>query len=135
MTIRFAGDDADGLALMLARLLEANVERRPRRRWLARSASVTIEAPDAGVAVALRFGAGRAIVGGALDPRPDVHVCADAHDLLFLPSTPLRLGFPDPFTRAGRVMLRLVLTRRVRIRGMMRHPIVTSRLARLLSAL
>lgn len=135
MTVAFAEPEPMGLTWMLGRLIDANLDRHPRRRRLLRPATVRIAAPDADERVTLRFGGGDVIVGGPPADRPAVAVVADSADLLRLASTPLRAGFPDPSTGAGRAMLRDVLAGRVRIHGMLRHPLVTSRLARILSVL
>jgi hypothetical protein len=60
-------------------------------------------------------------------------VVAGADDLLELSTTPLRFGFPDALDVRGRSILRRIATRRVRVSGMLRHPIRLSRFTRLLS--
>lgn len=130
---------------MLAGLLEANLARHPERAALLHPAVVEVEAADAEVAVAIRLAPGRVEVSSvpATGPeaharadgrrRADVRVRADGHDLLALSGAPLRLGFPDPFHPDGRAVLGRIIARRVRVWGMIRHPAVLSRFARLLS--
>lgn len=125
----------NGLARMLAGLLEANLARRPERAALLRPSVVEVDATDAGVAVTVRLDRGHVRVSnGSVTPRPDVRVRASGHDLLALSAAPLRLGFPDPFRREGRAVLRRIASRQVGVSGMLRHPVVLSRFSRLLSA-
>jgi hypothetical protein len=118
VTTRVVLTDAEpnGLARMLAGLLEANLARRPERAMLLRRGVVEVDAADAAVAVTVRLDEGR-------------------HDLLALSAAPLRLGFPDPLRPGGRAVLRRIASRRVRVSGMVRHPVVLSRFSRLLSAM
>jgi hypothetical protein len=137
VTTRVVLTDAEpnGLARMLAGLLEANLARRPERAALLRPGVVEVDAADAAVAVTVRFDEGSVRVSnGSTTPRPDVRVRASGHDLLALSAAPLRLGFPDPLRPEGRAVLRRILSRQVRVSGMVRHPVVLSRFSRLLSA-
>lgn len=123
-----------GLAEMLAGLLESNLVRRPERAALLGHAVIVIEAADADVGVTVRLARQRIeISNGAATRRADLRIRADGADLLALSGSPLRLGLPDPLTKEGRAILRRVARRHVRISGMVRHPIVLSRFARLLS--
>lgn len=123
-----------GLAEMVAGLLEANLLRRPEREALLRPAVIGIEAANAGVAITVRLTERRIeISNGAAIRGSDLRIRADGADLLALSASPLRLGLPDPLTGQGRAILRRVMRGRVRISGMLRHPIVLSRFARLLS--
>ena len=136
VNVRVALLDAEpsGLATMLAGLLEANLAGSPDRSRLVRPGVVELEAIDAEVTVTVRTRPGWIeIANGSASPRADVGIHASSHDLLELSAVPLRLGFPDPFGRRGRAMLGGVLGGRVRISGMLWHPIMLSRFARLLS--
>lgn len=137
MTLEVVLTDAEpnGLARMLAGLIESNLARRPERAALLRPAIVEVDAADAGVAVTVRLDRGRVRVSnGSATPHPDVRVRASGHDLLALSAAPLRLGFPDPLRREGRAVLRRIASGQVRVSGMLRHPVVLSRFSRLLSA-
>ncbi|MEX2204037.1 MAG: hypothetical protein WD965_08095 [Actinomycetota bacterium] len=130
-----ADAEPNGLARMLAGLLEANLARRPERAALLRPAVVEVDAADAGVAVTVRLDGERVRVSNGIGgPRPDVRVRARGHDLLALSAAPLRFGFPDPFRREGRAVLGRIASGKVRVSGMVRHPMVLSRFSRLLSA-
>jgi hypothetical protein len=126
--------EPNGLAEMLAGLLEANLARSPERSRLVKPAVVQLSAFDADVTVTVRTRLGRIEVSnGPADPRAHLRIGAESRDLLELSSAPLRLGFPDPLRGAGRAVLAGVLARRVRISGMLRHPVRLSRFSRLLA--
>jgi hypothetical protein len=135
VTVRFADAEPNGLADLVGRLIETNLEADPGRRSLLLDTIVRLRASDAateatvrlssaGVAVSNRPPAGR---------RPHLLIVADAYDLIELAGAPLRFGFPDALDARGRAILRRIATRRVRVSGMLRHPIRLSRFTRLLS--
>jgi hypothetical protein len=126
--------EPNGLASMLGSLLQQNLRRDPARRRLLRPAVVTLTATDAGVSVTLRIGHGRLEIVNGTDPHAHLSVSTDSHRLLELAAIPLRLGLPDVFTPPGRAVVASVLRRRLRVRGLLRHLLLLSRLNRLLSA-
>lgn len=134
MRVALADREPNGLAEMLANLLEANLAARPRRRALLRPAVVELDAVDAQVEATVRISPGAVEVSnGPANPGAQVRIDARAQDLLAMAAAPLLLGLPNPFRREGRNVLGRVLRREVRIDGMLRHPVVLSRFARLLS--
>ena len=132
MTVDYADADPSGLASMIGGLIEQNLERDPSRSRLLRPAVASIAAPDAGVAVTLRLEPERVLVA---DGAGEAHlrIAASSAKLLELTAAPLRLGFPDALSRQGRAVLRDVLFGRVKIGGMLTHPVRLARLTMLLS--
>jgi hypothetical protein len=133
-SVTYADEEPNGLASMLGTLIEQNLARDRARRRLLRAALVSLAATDAEVAVTLRIGAGGVEVANGADPHPHLAVVTDAHRLLDLAGVPLRLGLPDPFTQRGREVVGALLARRLRVHGLLRHPLRLARLNRLLSA-
>jgi hypothetical protein len=132
--VALADPEPNGLATMLAGLIGSNLDRNPQRARLLRGATVELEAVDAGVAATVRLRAGRVeVANGRAGPSLDLQIRAVSHDLLALAAAPLRLGFPDPLHAEGRAVLGRLVRRRVRISGLLLHPVVLSRFARLLS--
>ena len=132
MTVEYADPEPGGLAAMLGGLIEQNLERDPSRVRLLRPSVASISAPDAGVSVTIRLQPRRVVVSDGAG-QAHVRITADSSKLLELTAVPLRFGLPDPFSAAGRAVLRDVLTRRVRIGGMVAHPRRMARLSMLLS--
>lgn len=133
MSVTFADAEPDGLASMLGTLIEQNLARDPPRRRLLQPGVVTLTATDIGVAATLHFASSGVRVANGTDPHAQLDVSTDARRLLDLAAVPLRLGLPDILTAGGREVLRCILQGRVRVRGLLRHPLLLTRLNRLLS--
>jgi hypothetical protein len=124
-------EEPSGLAAMLGGLIEANLANDPSRRSLLRPAVVAVVATDADVGVTLSVSTTGVRVGSGGSPA--VTVLGGSASLLALTSTPLRFGFPDPFSEEGRRIIGMIVRRDIVVRGLARHPVVVSRLTRLLS--
>ena len=83
MTVRFADAEPNGLADLVGRLIEANLEAEPERRRLLREAVIELSASDAEIQATIRFSAeGVAVSNGSAGPRPHLTIVADAFDLV-----------------------------------------------------
>jgi hypothetical protein len=133
VSVAYLDDEPSGLATMVGGLIDRNLERDPARRRLLRPALVTITVPDAGVAITLRLERGNVEIRDGADASAHLAIVADSERLMALTSVPLRIGLPDALDRRGRAVLGDVLARRVRIRGLVRHPRRLARLSSLLS--
>jgi hypothetical protein len=133
VTVVYGTDEPSGLASMVGGLIDQNLEREPTRLRLLRSSTATITVPDAGVAITVRVGPGEVEVRDGADPDAQVAITADSDRLLALTSAPLRFGLPDVLDPRGRAVLGDLLSRRVRIRGLLTHPRRLARLSSLLS--
>jgi hypothetical protein len=125
--------ESGGIRELIEGLVRQNLGRDPSRR-LRRRDVVAIEAVDAGVAVSLRSSDGTILVTDGRDPDARVVVSASSTKLLELAAAPLRFGLPDAFSRDGRALTRDLLTRRIQVRGLIRHLGTVRRLTSLLSA-
>jgi hypothetical protein len=133
VTVTVVGPEPSGLASMVAELIEQNLARYPDRRALLRRSVVVLDVPDAEVTVFLRIAPSEVRGGAGDDPSAHLRIRADSGDLLGLTTTPLRFGLPDLLTPEGRAILGALVGRRVRIRGLLRHPLRLVRLTKLLS--
>ena len=132
--VRFADAEPNGLAELVGRLIETNLEAEPDRRALLRDTVVRLTASDAAIEATVTLSsAGVDVSNGPGGRRPHLVIAADAYDLIELAGAPLRFGFPDVLHPRGRSVIRRIATRRVRVSGMLRHPIRLSRFTRLLS--
>lgn len=126
-------DEVSGLAVMVGTLIEQNLKRDPSRLRLLRHSVACLSASDAEVSITIRTSPGRVQISDGRAGDAHVTITSDSGRLLDLTAAPLRFGLPDAFDPLGRVVLGNVLRRRVRIRGMVRHPRRVARLASLLS--
>jgi hypothetical protein len=128
-----AGSEPSGLASMVAELIEQNLARAPERRRLLHPSVAVLDAPDADVTVFLRIAPEEVRVGDGDGPDAHLRIRADPGRLLDLTTAPLRFGLPDLLSPEGRSIVGDLLTRRIRIRGLLRHPLRLARLTKLLS--
>jgi hypothetical protein len=132
--VAYLDREPNGLAAMLGGLIQSNLAtHRDRIRYLGRIATFSIFAPDAEVGASIRLSPDRVAVRNGVVKRAHVHIEADSGMLLGLTAVPLRFGLPDPTRKEGRAVLRDVIRRRIRIRGLLAHPGKLARLDRLLS--
>jgi hypothetical protein len=92
-----------------------------------------LDAPDADVTVFLRIERDGVRVGDGEVPDAHLRIRSDSGRLLDLTTVPLRAGLPDPLRPEGRAIVGDLLRRRIRIRGLLRHPLRLVRLTKLLS--
>jgi hypothetical protein len=133
VTVTIVGPEPSGLASMVADLIEQNLARDPARRGLLRPSVAVLDASDADVTVFLRIAPEELRVGDGNVPDAHLAITAESGRLLGLTTAPLRFGLPDVLTPEGRAIVGDVLGRRLRIRGLLRHPLRLARLTTLLS--
>ena len=134
MIVRFADAKPNGLADLVGRLIDANLQEHPGRRRLLAPAVVELSASDADMHATLSVSRDGVLVSnGRSNGRAHLRVWADAYDLVEFAAAPLRLGLPDVFDADGRAAIGRVLRGHVRVSGMLRHPVRLSRFNRLLS--
>lgn len=126
-------DQLDGLGSLVADLLSDNLEIGGRRKLLAgRRWAATIKVVDADSLFVVELGEGRARVRSLADTKVSLRIQIDGDTLVGLPEVPIVLGLPDPRTAMGRVIIRKLLNRELRIGGLFLH---LGRLRRLLTLL
>jgi hypothetical protein len=133
VSVTVVGPEPSGLASMVAELIEQNLGRDPGRHRFLRRSVVVLDAPDAEVTVFLRIDPEGVRVGDGDVPDAHIRIEADSGRLLDLTIAPLRFGLPDLLAPEGRTIVRDLLAGRLRIRGMLRHPLRLARLTQLLS--
>jgi hypothetical protein len=133
VTITVIGGEPSGLASMVADLIEQNLARDPPRRALLRRSVAVLDVPDADVTVFLRIERDGIRVGDGDVPDAHLRIRSDSGRLLDLTTAPLRGGLPDPLRPEGRAIVGDLLLRRIRIGGLLRHPVRLVRLTKLLS--
>ena len=130
----------NGLALMLAQLVEENLREHPwkQRDLLALDPlAVGIVAPDADVRLTMVFDAGRLTLFAGLHPACDLLIRTDAERVAKLGHLPVSkigpLRIPNYLGSFGRRLIADLFTGRLRVKGLLSHPFKLVRLQRLLS--
>lgn len=131
------GADDNGFALMLAELIRQNLDDHPhkQRDFFKLSGRVAIVVEDAGVAVTLRFDAGRLTVHDGIVGIPDLTIRADSDDVTQMSLMELlpRVGLPDPRGSATKHVLRASREGRIRMYGALPNLPMVLRLTRIMS--
>jgi hypothetical protein len=130
-----AGADRVGLSVMIADLVRQNLARNPRKQgdFDKLDTEISLEAPDADVAITLVFSRGRLSIHEGIFGAPKIRISAGAHTLLALPMAKITMGIPNLFHHDSRALLKGFITGAVKISGMYRRPIQLVRFTRLLS--
>ncbi len=131
--VSYEDPSPNGLAELLGGLISSNLEREPSRMRLLRSAVVRISAVDAEVGATISISSISVVISSHLREGADLDVSASSMGLLVLAAVPLRFGMPDPAKKAGRAVIWALLRRKIRVRGLIRHPVKLARLNELLS--
>lgn len=126
--------DLEGLAGMIADLIEGNLNADPGRARLLEGPArrVAITSSDIEAHVGLVMGDGRISVSGDRATDPHLSITTDSETLLDLPRAKLLFGLPSPGDPLGRATIRKMLSGRLKIRGLARIGLLT-RVQRLLS--
>lgn len=125
----------EGLGAMLADLVRGNIDRDPARMRLLDgvTGTINIRARDAGVAVGLEISGGTFRVYAQPFSRAGLEIACDSETLMSLSTVPLQFGMPSLGTTAGRDVLKKMLRGDLKVRGMVAHPVLMTRLQRLLA--
>lgn len=132
--VEYLDPEPSGLASMLGGIIEGNLRDHPdRERLLSPTTVYAFDVPDVEVRVSLRVSAERVQLKEGIVGRPHIVIRTDSELLLGLSTVPLRFGLPDLATSAGREVISDLFRRRLRIRGLLWHPLRLARLNKLLS--
>jgi hypothetical protein len=129
------GAEENGLALMLAELLRENLAERPGKRWdFGRlDGRVGVVARDADVALTLEFLRGQVRVHDGLLSGRALTIITESEKITQLSLINLRYGLPVFHDATGRGVVKDLARGRIRIEGLLRHPLMLVHLTRLLS--
>jgi hypothetical protein len=114
----------NGLAMMLQGLLAENLAAsdKKRRDFESMTSTFGIVAPDAEVTVTLAFAGGRCTIYDGLRHEPDLVITADSGKIPELSLLSIRYGLPWLLDDQGKSFVRALLTREIRIDGLIRIP-------------
>jgi hypothetical protein len=127
--------ELDGLADMVADLFSDNLANEPARGALLRGRPWRVEVivVDAESQFVISITPGGVAITPADGAKSSLRVSTDGETLIDLPEVPLLLGLPDPRRAGGRTIISKLLRRKLRIGGLLLHPLRLTRLLRLLN--
>lgn len=134
----YEGDDANGVADILATLLQQNFDNFPSRVKIARHIRrpVAVVSTDAEAIATIVFGPDKAVVYNDVEGRPSVTVKATVNQILDVSQLKMKAGGLLPvgfFTKRGMTVLGNILRHRLVVKGLLLHTLTSLRFIALVS--
>ncbi len=122
---------------IIAELLATNLERHPEKQEVFRrmQGAVTIDLADIETAVTLVFGGGRSRIEAGIVGTPALIIRTTSDRVTDLNAIRIVGGLPWYMDAAGRRVIGHLLTGRLKIEGMFRHPLLLTRLTEIMSVM
>ena len=129
------GSEEAGLAVMLADMIKTNLENQPEREkdFNALKGNIYIQAEDADVDMTMAFDKGSLTVHGGKVVNPIISIATDSASLLELAIISIKMGLPYYFDETGREVIKKLLKRELKIKGLLTHTIALTRLTKVMS--
>lgn len=126
-----------GLAVMLSDLIRQNLDQDPGKIKCFNSldAKVLIEARDIRITVGLEFRQGRLTASEGSFIQSDLHIIADSATILDLCLIKIKFGLPYFFDATGSKVFKKLLTRKLIIKGLLRHFFILVKLTKIFSVI
>ena len=129
------GAEGSGLPDMLKDLLEQNLEQNPHKAadFVKMNIAIGLAITDADIVITMAFAHGTLTIHPGLVGRPGLRIEAEADTIMNLSNVTLKWGLPYYFDETGQEILAAMKTKRLKIKGMVRHFISLVRLSRVMS--
>jgi hypothetical protein len=130
-----ASVDEGGMATMIADIIRGNLEEKPHRvsDFNALDGNVYMRAEDAEVDMTLAFSSGGLVVHGGRHGASKISIATDSATLLDLANITIKWGLPYYLDGVGRSVITKLLTGKLKINGLLTHPIMLTRFTKLMS--
>jgi hypothetical protein len=124
-----------GLADMVFHLIRQNLEQKPhkRRSFQALKSNVVIVASDIEITITLAFRNGKLTIHNGIVGEADLKIVTDHDVILQLSLINICLGLPNYFDETGRDILKNLLLGKLKIEGMLKHPLQLTHLTKIFS--
>lgn len=122
---------------ILAELLESNLEQNPHKMATFNRifGVVAIDLKDIEATVTLIFSGGRVRIEQGIVGKPDIVIRTDSEKVIGLNSITIKFGLPYYFDEAGMTVIKQLLSGELKIEGMLLHPIILTRLTKIMSVM
>ena len=131
------GVEEAGLPAMMAGIIEANLKNKPDRikDFNALNGNIYIQAEDADVDMTMVFSKGSLTVHSGRVGVPMISIATDSGTLLDLANLNIKFGMPYYFDEMGMGVLKKLLSRKLKLKGLLTHPIALTRLTKIMSVM
>lgn len=122
---------------ILANLLAENLTQHPEKRRVFErmQGRVAIDLEDIEAAVTLAFASGKLRIGEGIDGSPEITIRTTSDRVMDLNALRIVGGLPWYFDEAGRRVLGHLFSGRLKIRGLLSHPVLLTRLTKIMSVI
>jgi hypothetical protein len=129
------GIEDGGMASMIADIIKGNLRDKPKREkdFNALSGNIYMQAEDADVDMTMAFNKGSLMVHNGMVGKPKISIVTDSNTLLELANISVKFGLPYYFDKVGMGVIGKLLTRKLKLKGLLTHPIALTRFTKLMS--
>lgn len=122
---------------VIAELLSANLQQKPEKMkpFNKMYGVVALNIPDIEAAVTLIFAGGRLRIEPGIVGKPDLIITSSSEKIMSLNAITIKFGLPYYFNEAGMTVLKQLAKGELKIKGMFIHPILLTRLTKIMSVM
>jgi SCP-2 sterol transfer family protein len=122
---------------ILADVLKTNLEQKPHKlkTFNNLSAVVGINVTDVGRSVYLNFSGKKVTIEKDMVEKPHVFITAESEKIMGLNFINIKWGLPYYFDEAGKTVIKQLLSGQIKIKGMLLHPIILTRVTKVMSVM
>lgn len=129
------GAEENGMAVMLAEMIKTNLNDKPERLkdFNKLNGTIWISAEDAEVDMTMDFNRGSLTARDGKVGKPMLAIATDAETLMDLANINIKLGMPYYFDETGRMVIKKLLKRELKIKGMFAHTMALTHMTKIMS--
>jgi hypothetical protein len=122
---------------IIAELLSGNLQQKPKKMSTFNNmiGVVALNLPDIEAAVTLIFSGGRLRIEPGILGKPDLIITSSSENIISLNAINIKFGLPYYFDEAGMNVIKQLLNGKLKIKGMFFHPILLTRLTKIMSVM
>ena len=124
-------------SFVISELLAGNVQQKPDKMKTLENmyGVVALNLPDIEAAVTLIFAGGKVRIEPGIVGKPDLIINSSSEKIISLNAINIKFGLPYYFDEAGMNVLKQLLSGELKIQGMFTHPVLLTRLTKLMSVM
>ncbi len=129
------GAEDAGMASMLAEMIKTNLKNKPERLkdFNKLKGTIWITAEDADTDMTMDFGRGSLTVSSGKIGKPILSISTDSSTLMDLANINIKFGMPYYFDETGRMVIKKLLKKELKIKGMFTHTMALTHMTKIMS--